>query len=184
MVWGGMRGALALALVLSIEKNFPYRSQLLTLTFGVVAFTIVVQGITMKPLIRILGISTNGDDDYSRARVRQVAISSAALELENMANQQFISRHVYAQLHQELHGRLENANMAIDSILDDNHGRLSEEFKDARARLRNAEIGAIEQAMHDGWVSAITASQMINQTESMPANQEPPRDDPGPSDGT
>ena len=86
MVWGGMRGALALALVLSIGKNFPYRSQLLTLTFGVVAFTIVVQGITMKPLIRLLGISTNGDDDYSRARVRQVAIASATLELESMAN--------------------------------------------------------------------------------------------------
>ena len=56
MVWGGMRGALSLALVLSIGKNFPYRDQLLTMTFGVVAFTIMVQGITMKPLIRWLGI--------------------------------------------------------------------------------------------------------------------------------
>jgi CPA1 family monovalent cation:H+ antiporter len=184
MVWGGMRGALALALVLSIERNFPYRSQLLTLTFGVVAFTIVVQGITMKPLIRMLGISTSGDDDYSRARVRQVAISSAALELESMASQQFISRHVYAQLHQELHGRLENANTAVDSILDDNHDRLSEEFKEARARLRNAEIGAIEQAMHDGWVSANTASQMINQAERIPTSKTPRRDGPGPSDST
>ena len=65
MVWGGMRGALSLALVLSLGKNFPYRDQLLSLTFGVVAFTIVVQGITLKPLIRLLGIAENNDDDYS-----------------------------------------------------------------------------------------------------------------------
>ena len=57
LVWGGMRGALSLALVLSIGRNFPYRDQLLSLTFGVVAFTIVAQGITMKPFIRMLGIA-------------------------------------------------------------------------------------------------------------------------------
>ncbi len=77
MVWGGMRGALFLALVLSIGKNFPYRDQSLTMTLGVVAFTIVVQGITMKSLIRMLGIEKNNEDDYSRARDRQVAIASA-----------------------------------------------------------------------------------------------------------
>ena len=68
MVWGGMRGALALALVLSIQRSFPYRSQLLTLTFGVVAFTIVVQGITMTPLIRWLGIAKASDNNSRRAR--------------------------------------------------------------------------------------------------------------------
>ena len=47
------------------------------MTFGVVAFTIVVQGITMTPLIRLLGIGKNDEDDYSRARVRQRAIASA-----------------------------------------------------------------------------------------------------------
>ena len=91
MVWGGMRGALSLALVLSIGKGFPYRDQLFTMTFGVVAFTIVVQGITMKPLIRLLGIGKNDEDDYSRARVRQRAIASALSELESMADKQLIS---------------------------------------------------------------------------------------------
>lgn len=91
MVWGGMRGALALALALGIGKQFPYRDQLLPLTFGVVAFTIVVRGITMKALIRLLGVAKNTDDDYSRARVRQVAIASAISELETMAAKHLIS---------------------------------------------------------------------------------------------
>lgn len=56
LVWGGLRGALALALVLSLQKNFPYRSELSVWTFGVVAFSIIVQGLTLKPLISALGL--------------------------------------------------------------------------------------------------------------------------------
>lgn len=56
LVWGGLRGALALALVLSLEKTFPYRSELSAWTFGVVAFSIIVQGLTLKPLISALGV--------------------------------------------------------------------------------------------------------------------------------
>jgi hypothetical protein len=60
-VWGGLRGALALALALSLNTAFPYREQILNLTFGVVIFSIVVQGLTIKPLVRILKLA-NGDD--------------------------------------------------------------------------------------------------------------------------
>jgi CPA1 family monovalent cation:H+ antiporter len=154
MVWGGMRGALSLALVLSIGKEFPYREELLTMTFGVVAFTIVVQGITMKPLIRLLGLGANTEDAYSRARVRQAAIASAISELENMADKQLISQPVHLQLRCDFDSRLEAENTTVGSILRDDQGRLFEEFQVARARLSNAEKGAIEQAMHDGWVSA------------------------------
>ncbi|MGH9378270.1 MAG: Na+/H+ antiporter [Terriglobia bacterium] len=56
LVWGGLRGALALALVLSLQKTFPYRSELSVWTFGVVAFSIIVQGLTLKPLISALGL--------------------------------------------------------------------------------------------------------------------------------
>ena len=55
-VWGGLRGALALALALSLDSAFPYRAQILTLTFGVVIFSILVQGLTLKPLLRLLKI--------------------------------------------------------------------------------------------------------------------------------
>jgi monovalent cation:H+ antiporter, CPA1 family len=60
-VWGGLRGALALALALSLTTAFPNREQILNLTFGVVIFSILVQGLTIKPLVRILKLA-NGDD--------------------------------------------------------------------------------------------------------------------------
>ncbi|MDE3202497.1 MAG: Na+/H+ antiporter [Acidobacteriota bacterium] len=165
MVWGGMRGALSLALVLSVGNKFPYHDQLLNLTFAVVAFTIVAQGITLKPLIRLLGIAQGKDDEYSRSRVRQVAIASAIAELETIASRQLISRPVHKQLRKELDARLEDANLSIDSILGDNQERLSDEFRVARAQLSSAEKGAIEQAMNDGWVSANTAGKLIEEVD-------------------
>jgi len=56
LFWGGLRGALALALVLGLPADFPGRSEITTVAFGVVAFSIVVQGMTMPPLLRRLGL--------------------------------------------------------------------------------------------------------------------------------
>ena len=56
-VWGGLRGALALALALSLDSTLPYRNQILDMTFGVVVFSILVQGLTMKPFLRMLRIA-------------------------------------------------------------------------------------------------------------------------------
>lgn len=50
--WGGLRGALALALALSLPSDLPWHDEILTITFGVVAFSIVVQGLTMPFLLK------------------------------------------------------------------------------------------------------------------------------------
>jgi CPA1 family monovalent cation:H+ antiporter len=60
-VWGGLRGALALALALSLDSTLPYRNQILDMTFGVVIFSILVQGLTMKPLLKMLKIADGNE---------------------------------------------------------------------------------------------------------------------------
>jgi monovalent cation:H+ antiporter, CPA1 family len=60
LVWGGLRGALSLALALSLGSTFPYRDQILNLTFGVVVFSILVQGLSIKPLLRMLRLVREG----------------------------------------------------------------------------------------------------------------------------
>ena len=55
--WGGLRGALGLALALSLPPELEMRNQVLIATFGVVVFSVVVQGLTMPLLLRGLGIT-------------------------------------------------------------------------------------------------------------------------------
>ncbi len=56
LFWGGLRGALALALALALPREVPERAAIVAVVFAVVAFSIVVQGLTMGPLIRRLGL--------------------------------------------------------------------------------------------------------------------------------
>ena len=55
LFWGGLRGALALALALGLTSDVPGREAIITVAFAVVAFSIFVQGLTIKPLMRRLG---------------------------------------------------------------------------------------------------------------------------------
>jgi monovalent cation:H+ antiporter, CPA1 family len=49
--WGGLRGALGLALALSLPADLAYRSEILVATFAVVVFSVVIQGLTMPLLL-------------------------------------------------------------------------------------------------------------------------------------
>ena len=60
LFWGGLRGALALALVLSLPPATPHRDAIVTVTFAVVAFTLIVPGLTITPLLRWLGERDEG----------------------------------------------------------------------------------------------------------------------------
>ncbi|MBX0356710.1 sodium:proton antiporter [Halobacillus sp. Nhm2S1] len=54
--WGGLRGSLSIALALSLPMDFDGREQVLLLTFSVVLFSLIVQGLTLKPVIKKLGL--------------------------------------------------------------------------------------------------------------------------------
>ncbi len=56
LFWGGLRGALALALALGLPASIPERNIIIAVSFAVVAFSIFVQGITMPWLIDRLGL--------------------------------------------------------------------------------------------------------------------------------
>jgi CPA1 family monovalent cation:H+ antiporter len=54
LFWGGLRGALALALALALPENLIYHDAIIAITFAVVAFSVFAQGLTITPLLRRL----------------------------------------------------------------------------------------------------------------------------------
>jgi len=71
MWWGGLKGGLAMAIVLSIPDALPGKNFLLDLTLGVVIFTLVVNAPTLRPLINRLGI--NRLDEQEQEEMKQGA---------------------------------------------------------------------------------------------------------------
>ncbi|MBB3113434.1 CPA1 family monovalent cation:H+ antiporter [Paenibacillus phyllosphaerae] len=62
--WGGLKGSLSIALALSLPSSFEGRDDVLVLTFSVVLFSLLVQGLTIKPLVLKLGL---GAGDKAKA---------------------------------------------------------------------------------------------------------------------
>lgn len=62
MFWAGLRGAVAVAMALSLPANFPERALLQEITFGVVLFTLFVQGTTAGRLVARVGATEAGPD--------------------------------------------------------------------------------------------------------------------------
>lgn len=85
LVWGGLRGSLALAIALSIPFTltggapFPNRDLSLVMTFGVIIFSLLVQGLTMQPLLSRLGLIDrhNWQDEYETIAARKGMAAAA-----------------------------------------------------------------------------------------------------------
>jgi CPA1 family monovalent cation:H+ antiporter len=91
LLWGGLRGAVSLALALSLPLTlasgapFPYRSILQTVAFGVVGASLLLQGLTMGRVVRALdlhGAPPETSPDLARSRLRAVEGALLALERE------------------------------------------------------------------------------------------------------
>jgi Na+:H+ antiporter len=65
LFWGGLRGAVAIAMALSLPVDFPQRELLQAITFGIVLFTLLVQGTTVEWLIDRVGAGRPAHEDVS-----------------------------------------------------------------------------------------------------------------------
>ncbi|HYY72947.1 MAG TPA: Na+/H+ antiporter [Candidatus Bathyarchaeia archaeon] len=166
LVWGGLHGALSLALALSLSPAFEHRERVLTFTFGVVAFSMVVQGLSIKPLIRILGISTTKEDEGDRIRAQQIAVSSARSELDEMLKAHLLSAPGYEKLRREFDERLLTLSEQISEIYSKDSGRVESEMQTAKTRLLAAGKSAIEEAVRDGLISPQTGAKTADAIDS------------------
>jgi CPA1 family monovalent cation:H+ antiporter len=86
--WGGLRGSVSIALALSVPVLLPVRSEVISTVFGAVLFTLLVQGLLIKPLLS--GLQLLGDqpmlDQYLEAIARQFALHRVLNHLQTMTD--------------------------------------------------------------------------------------------------
>lgn len=80
--WAGMRGLVTLATAFALPGNFPQRDLIVLSAFSVVLGTLVIQGLSLAPLVKLLRIEPDGslEEEISRARVELLDAAIAALD--------------------------------------------------------------------------------------------------------
>ncbi|BDC48617.1 Na+/H+ antiporter [Bryobacterales bacterium F-183] len=154
LVWGGLRGSVSIALALSLPQDFPHRATLLTLCFGAAAFSIVVQGLTMKPLLQWLGILETSENVLAFQRTKQIALNATREELESLRSMRAISNPAYEALTKELENRTRELEDQLHSVQQARPEMVSEEIRFARLRLLATEQAAVRRGMNEGLIPA------------------------------
>jgi CPA1 family monovalent cation:H+ antiporter len=96
LAWSGMRGAVSLAVALALPfttaagSAFPQRDLIVFLTFAVIFFSLVVQGLSLPALIRRLGVSTDGAEADEELHARLVATKAALAQIDALAAEDWI----------------------------------------------------------------------------------------------
>ena len=97
--WGGLRGAISLALVLGLPGGlgFNINGQLQAMVFGLVLFTLLIQGTTMSWLVKRVGVIQRREerDEYDLRRARLSTTRAAYDHLKKIHNVGMISNHVW-----------------------------------------------------------------------------------------
>jgi CPA1 family monovalent cation:H+ antiporter len=95
--WCGMRGTVTLATALALPADFPYRDLILTTAFGVTLGTLVVQGLTLRPLLLRLGLEDDGivDREVRVARVETLRAAVAGVAESPVTESAELVRHRY-----------------------------------------------------------------------------------------
>jgi CPA1 family monovalent cation:H+ antiporter len=93
--WGGLRGSIPIALVLGLEQRTFGGVDAVAVVFGVVLFSLIVQGLTCKPVLDRLGLTSQSDEitRYEELVAEALAMRSARHELEVMRTAARSSRH-------------------------------------------------------------------------------------------
>jgi len=98
--WSGMRGIVSLAAALALPvflengEPFPNRALIIFLTFAVILATLVVQGLTLTPLIRVLNLHDDGGEEREENKARLVAAKAGASRLEELAGEGWLSEEI------------------------------------------------------------------------------------------
>jgi CPA1 family monovalent cation:H+ antiporter len=99
--WTGMRGIVTLAAALALPHTtadgapFPFRSEIILLSFGLILVTLVLQGLSLAPLIQWLNLKAGQADDKEEQVARERAAVAALARLDELEDESWpIAAHV------------------------------------------------------------------------------------------
>ncbi len=169
LFWGGLRGAISLALALSLPTALGEQGTVIrSMAFGVVLFTLLVQGLTMKPFITRMGLiqTSQGQNEYEGIYARAIMSRTAHNQLKMKYKEGLLSRPVWETLSKPME---KHANKLVDEaarIIESNPEIESREIEAAIVESLNNERAVLQDLLRDGKIMESTYSKLVQEVDS------------------
>jgi CPA1 family monovalent cation:H+ antiporter len=187
LFWGGLRGAITLALALSLPETgalVAARGSLQAMAFGVVLFTLLVQGSSTNWLIKRLKLVQRSQyqEEYELRHARFVAGRAAHDYLRRMAHQGLLSEHTWQKLSPLIQKQNETLVDAVREVMISDPAVEAEELDTARREALRAQRNTLRGLLHDGIISEESYSLLVGEVDSALMQEnlfwpEPPQED-------
>jgi CPA1 family monovalent cation:H+ antiporter len=147
-----LAAALALPLTLPDGSAFPNRNLVIFLAFAVIFFTLVVQGLTLAPLIRLLGQGTDWSPMEEEQAAREAMARAGLIEAERFSREEGVPPDIHDALRSEYEIRLKSAEPR----------QLAFTFADNLAlRLRHAVVRAERRELIRLWREEVIGAEVL-----------------------
>jgi CPA1 family monovalent cation:H+ antiporter len=171
LYWGGLRGAVSLALALSLPQLGAFateRGRLQAMAFGVVLFTLLVQGVSMDWLTRRLKLvqRTVTQDEYDRRHARYVAARASHDHLRKMHRRGLISEHTWQIIVPALERQSAQLVEQVREIAASNPSVEAEELDTARREGLRAQRAALTGLLRDGIVNEDIFAELVGEVDA------------------
>jgi CPA1 family monovalent cation:H+ antiporter len=171
LYWGGLRGAITLALALGLPDTGIFtaeRIHLQAMAFGVVLFTLLVQGFSMDWLIKHLKLVERSQiqEEYERRHARFVAARSAYDYLYRRSREGLISEHIWQRMAPLLQRHNEALIDAVKEIITSDPDVEAEEVDTVRREALRAQRAALTGLLRDGVISEENYTQLVGEVDA------------------
>jgi len=176
LYWGGLRGAISLALALRLSGELGGGDVELVqaMTFGVVLFTILGQGSTMPALARRLNLTERSpsQEEYERRQARVVAAQAAYDRVRELSQEGLISKHTWDLLEEPLHRQIATRTDAVRQVIQSERSVEVAELNNTYREALRAQRSTYNSLLTAGVISEESFSRLVSEVDTALTNEE------------
>jgi CPA1 family monovalent cation:H+ antiporter len=171
VAWSGMRGAVSLAVALALPfttgtgGSFPKRNLIVFLTFAVIFFTLVVQGLSLPALIRRLGLTDGGAGAQEETRARLIAAKAAIDQVNALAGEDWVSRDKVEKMRALYEFRKRRLAARAGKIEDDGYEDRSLAYQQMQQLVLSAQREALLRMRSEGELSNEVMNRILHELD-------------------
>ncbi len=155
LFWGGLRGAVSLALALSLPATLTYSNLLRVMAFGVVLFTLLIQGTTMDLFLRRLGLveDSTKDEERDRLRAQRLMLRAARDRLRSLYADGMIAPEIHASLQGEIETAEQSLHEEVHALVEMHPDLVAAALNRAQREGLRAQRSALADLQREGVIS-------------------------------